>query len=391
MDIEALSNYATDRQKVILEAIKSEGNQLKAADKLGIPRSTLYDQVRTLKLKAAQQGWSPEHDLKHPVPDGFKLKGTSTLYDMQTGEAKIQWVKSNADKERQEEIFREALAALAEDLPKEAPIPCPSYTDDNLAACYPVGDHHFGMLSWHEETGEDYSLSIGKKLLKGSINYLINAAPACKDGLIVILGDFMHYDSFDAVTPAHRNLLDADGRFPKMVRAAIKTLRYMIRACLAKHEKLHVIIEIGNHDTSSSVFLMECMHNIYEDEPRVTIDRSPSHFHYWRFGKCLVGTHHGDKVKHDKLPMIMATDRQKDWGETDYRYWWTGHIHHDSVKEFAGVKCESFRVLAPVDAYAANAGYRSGRDMKAIILHKDYGEVGRHIINPKMLGDIRDG
>ena len=88
--------------------------------------------------------------------------------------------------------------------------------------------------------------------------------------------------------------------------------------------------------------------------------------------------------------MIMATDRQKDWGETDYRYWWTGHIHHDSVKEFAGVKCESFRVLAHVDAYAANAGYRSGRDMKAIILHKEYGEVGRHIINPKMLGDMRN-
>jgi hypothetical protein len=42
-------------------------------------------------------------------------------------------------------------------------------------------------------------------------------------------------------------------------------------------------------------------------------------------------------------------------------------------------------VLAPLDAYAANAGYRSGRDMKSIIMHKLYGEVGRSIVNPRML------
>ena len=195
----------------------------------------------------------------------------------------------------------------------------------------------------------------------------------------------MHYDSFEAVTPAHRNLLDADGRFPKMVRAAIKTIRYMISKALAKHKKVHVIIEIGNHDTSSSIFLMECMHNIYEDEPRITIDRSPSHYHYFRFGKCLIGTHHGDKAKFEKLPLIMAADRSTDWGETEFRYWLTGHIHHDSVKEFAGVKCESFRVLAAADAYAANAGYRAGRDMKAIVYHKHFGEVARHTVNPRML------
>jgi len=378
--------YATDRQKEILIAIKSEGSENKAATLLGLNPSTVNKAYASVKSKAALSGWSPEHGFVHPVPDGFKLKGTSTLYDSETGQPKIQWVKTNVDSARQEEIFREALQGFCDELPKSKPVlKLNLTTDDNLLACYPVGDHHFGMLAWDEEAGENYDLEIATKLLRGSIDYLIDSAPQAETGLIVILGDFMHYDSFEAVTPAHKNLLDADGRFPKMVRSAILALRYMVAQCLLKHQNAHVIIEIGNHDPSSSIFLMECMHNIYENEPRITIDRSPSHFHYYRFGKCLIGTHHGDKVKSEKLPMIMATDRAKDWGETEYRYWWTGHIHHDAVKEFTGCKTESFRVLCPVDAYASNAGYRSGRDMKCIVMHKEYGEVARNIVNPSML------
>jgi hypothetical protein len=81
----------------------------------------------------------------------------------------------------------------------------------------------------------------------------------------------------------------------------------------------------------------------------------------------------------------MATDRREDWGKTRYRYWWTGHVHHDQVKDIQGVKCESFRVLPPADAWADGAGYRSMRDIKAIVFHKEYGEVARHTVNPEML------
>ena len=55
------------------------------------------------------------------------------------------------------------------------------------------------------------------------------------------------------------------------------------------------------------------------------------------------------------------------------------------MKDFTGCKVESFRILAPKDAWAAEKGYRAQQDMKAIILHKDYGEVARHIVNPEML------
>lgn len=381
---ETLRPYATARQWEILKAVDEHGTAEAAARHLKLSRGTITNTQKAVRDKAARQGYSPQHDMRRCVPDGFHLKGTSTLYDAE-GNERLQWVKTSIDHDRQMELFREAIAALTESLPREKPVLAPQVTADHLMACYPVGDHHFGMLAWGEEAGEDYDLQIGERLLTGAIDHLIKVAPPCSEAAIVLLGDFLHYDSFKAVTPTSNHLLDADSRFPKMVRAAIRAVRYMIRAALERHGRVRVIVEIGNHDLSSSVFLMEALYNIYEDEPRVIIDRSPGHFHYFRFGKNLVGTHHGHGVKLDKLPLIMATDRAKDWGETEYRYWWTGHVHHDRVMDFNGCRAESMRILPPADAYAANAGYRSGRDMKAIILHKDYGEVARHIVNPAML------
>jgi hypothetical protein len=164
-------------------------------------------------------------------------------------------------------------------------------------------------------------------------------------------------------------------------------MRYAIEAAAAKHGRVLAIVEIGNHDLASSIFLMEALSNIYENDPRITVDTSPAHYHYFEFGRCLVGTHHGHGPKPDKLPLIMATDRPEEWGRTEHRYWWTGHIHHDTTKDFEGCRVESFRVLPPSDAWATQKGYRSRRDMKSIILHSEYGEVARHTVTPSMFGE----
>jgi hypothetical protein len=81
----------------------------------------------------------------------------------------------------------------------------------------------------------------------------------------------------------------------------------------------------------------------------------------------------------------MAVDRAKDWGETTFRHWLTGHVHHDQMKEFAGCTFESFRTLAAKDAYAAGHGYRSERDMKCIVYHAEYGELMRHTSNIRLV------
>jgi hypothetical protein len=388
---ENLRRFATPRQWEVYLAVQEHGSQSAAATVLDIKQHTISAMLTALRVKAAKYGYSPSHDMTHPAPDGFVVKGTSTLYDATSGEAKIQWVKTDADKVRQHEIFMEAIEALKDDLPQYEPVAPPSVTAENLMAAYVLGDHHFGMYATAEEAGDDYDLGAARDLLMGAMDHLVLATPHCDTALLCLMGDLLHHDGQN-VTPTSRHVLDNSGRYHEMVRAAIQSVRHMVRRCLEHHAKVHIIVEIGNHDLSSSIFLMECLAAVYEADYRVTVDTSPSHFHYFRFGKVLIATHrgHGAKKPADMVA-VVANDRPEDWGATRHRFCWTGHVHHkQQAKDVPGAEWESFRVLPPSDAWAANSGYRAKRDMQAIIMHREHGEVGRHVVNPSMLKGSSD-
>lgn len=337
-----------------------------------------------VKTEMARQGWSPDHDMTKTVPDGYHVKGTSTLYD-EVGQPKLQWVKSNIDHERQRELMLAAIEGMAGELPKVAHRPEPGDTRRELMACYPIGDLHAGMLSWPAETGEDWNLELTERIQCGAMAELVARAPACHHATIINLGDWLHADNMEGVTSRSGHSLDLDGRYAKMIGVGVKVMRQCIESALAKHAEVRVLNIVGNHDDTGALFLAVCLSHVYEDEPRVTVDTSPAPAMYFRHGKTFVGCHHGHSIKADKLPGVMATDRPQDWGETEHRYWWVGHIHHQSVKDYAGVTVESFRTLAAKDAYATWGGYRAPRDMKCIVLHDEHGEVARHTVNPKMI------
>jgi hypothetical protein len=381
---EKLKLYATPRQWDVLCAYEEYGTDVKTAEALGVDKSYI-SRVRTaVTAKAAMNGYAPDHHLTTPTPPGYKIKGTSTLIDKTTGEAKIQWVKTTADAEAQEAAFQAALEGFKDEITPIKPTKAPD-TLSHLLTVYPIGDHHFGMLAWGEETGgEDYDLKRGEFLLCGAMDHLVDTSPASQEAAVLVLGDFMHYDGMAPVTPTHGHLLDADSRFPKMVRAAVKSLRYLVSRALEKHGKVRLIIEIGNHDLSSSIFMMECMSALYENEPRVEVDNSPRNIHCFSFGKNMLGTHHGDKIKVDALVQFFANDFKELWGQTTYRYFHTCHDHHDRVKEVVGGIVEGHRILAPADAHSAK-NHRSLQSMKSIVYHAEFGEVARHTVTPAML------
>ena len=319
------------------------------------------------------------------LPDPKKIVKLSTLYD-QSGKVTQQWVSEKPEDALREALWLECAAKIAADVKRAAPVKAPkgkSHAD--LLAVYPVGDHHTGMMAWPAETGgEAYDLKIAEQILRDAALRLIGVCPPCDQALIAFLGDFLHYDSYDTVTPAHKNLLDADGRYPKMIEVGVRMIRHTVAAALERHKHVTLIFEPGNHDPSSAAFMTILLACLYENEPRVTVDKAPRHYHYYEFGKVLLGTHHGDKAKPAMLPGIMAHDMPEAWGRTSHRLWMTGHVHHESRKEYAGCKVETFGVLAPADAYSAHAGYRSEQSMKAIVFHREHGEVERHTVNPSM-------
>lgn len=383
---EQLKEYATPRQWELAEKFWETGSLTAAAGVLGIHRTTVGESIRTLMQKAAKNGYSPDHDLTHPLPEGYRLRGASTLYNSRTGEPILQWVKSQVDPAAQEEFWRERIKALAEELPRLDPVPPPPDVSGNLMVGYPVCDAHLGMYAWHEETrDDDYDLKIAEDLHHRAMDYLVQSSPSAAKGLVVILGDFFHYDGMAPVTEQSKNQLDSDGRFAKMARVGIRVARRMIDLALRRHREVLLVVDAGNHDPSTAAFLRESLAAMYENEPRLKVERSPSKYHYVRFGLNLIGVHHGDKAKLESLPLLLAQDKPEAWGRTRYRTWWTAHTHRDRVLDVQGTRVESFKTLIPRDAYAAGEGYRSARGMVAVTFHKDFGEVARHTVTPDML------
>ena len=368
----SLCNVCSSQHKDAVNEEIQQGKPLrKIARDYGFSKSSVQRHRKHTYEREAQE-----------VPNGIVTK-VSTLYDAE-GQIKQQWVMEKPEDRDKLILWLEIAKDIAKDIDPISHIQKPAQGIKDLMFCYPIGDLHLGMLSWDKETGHDWDLKIGERVFDQAIDYLTKHSPDADTGLVALLGDFMHYDSFEAITPTSGNILDSDSRYPKMVRVAIRSARNAIEKAARRHQNVRVIIEIGNHDLSSSVFLCEALHVLYENNPRIVVDTAPSHFHYVEHGKVLIGTHHGHGPKPEKLPGIMAADRPEAWGRTKFRYWLTGHVHNQRLWDFPGVSVESFRVIAPQDAWAYNKGYRSQRDMKSIVYHSEFGEVSRVTVNPDM-------
>jgi len=377
--------WASETQKQYFEAVREHGSIRAASRALGVAYSTINGCMKALERRAAVGGYAPEFGLNTPQPSPFSIKGTSTLYD-EAGEKKLQWVKTKVNDEQSEAIIREFVEHLVKDakgLSKH--VSPPKYSNDDLLAVYPLGDPHFGLYAWAAEAGEDFDTSTAESVTKGAIDRLVNSAPPAGTAIVLPLGDLLHADDTSNATPRNKNALDIDTRWAKVMMASLKALKHAIYRALEKHQRVIVRVVGGNHDPHSSYAIAMCLAEYFDNNERVTVDLSPSLFWYYRFGKVLLGSTHGDKAKGADLLGVMASDRAEDWGETKFRYWYCGHIHHVLKREYPGVVVEAFRTLAAADAWTAGMGYRTGRDMYCIVHHRDYGEIERHRCDITML------
>jgi hypothetical protein len=364
----------TVRDVEVLEAVHNHGSYRKAAKFLGVSKSTIDSVVARAKARAARQ--DADQHISRVVPDGFSIKGTTTLF--KDGKPGLQWVKTDRDAERQAEMQRAAIEAMASEVHGMGKItPAPAKVLDDILAVYPFGDPHVGLQVWAKECGTAFDLAEGRRLTLGAVDRLVSAAPKASTAILLLLGDVFHMNDQTNQTPAHKHQLDVDSRFVKVLQVGIETYRHAILRTLEKHQTVIVKLMPGNHDPQAIWTLAFTLDAYFSNEPRVTVDLSPAKHWYYVFGKVLIGSTHGDTQKPEQLPAIMACDKSEDWGKTKHRYWYTGHIHSSNSKEFPGVTWESFRTLAASDAYAMGHGYRAGRDMRCIVLHKEYGEIER--------------
>jgi hypothetical protein len=378
-----LREWATPRQLQVIDAIEKHGSHRAAAAALGMSHGSVGDSMAGLKKRAARMGYAPEFDMTRPVPDGFFLRGTSTYFN-KDGKVAGQWVKNQIDHDKQREIFDAAFAAMAQTLPRIHAAPRPEKTIDALCNLIVFTDYHLGQLSWGRETGADWDLKIAESLLLASFVHMVESSPKAKSCVLTLQGDLLHTDGLLPLTPAHKNVLDADGRFSKIVAAAIRVIRRLVDHALIKHDSVHLVICEGNHDEASSVWLRQMFAALYEKEPRLTVNDSELPFYVHQHGEVMLAFHHGHKVANEQLPMLFAAQFPKIWGNTVKRYAHCGHRHHVDEKEYAGMTVTQHPTLAARDAHSARGGWISERAAALVTYHEKFGQVARTIVTPEM-------
>jgi len=368
----------TENQTQIIKMRISGMSNVEIGAELGRDPKRISEIVQKVHRRAAASGIAPDQNLNREVAPGFTTKRVSTAYNTE-GEIVLQWHIQEPERQKIEELVDQFVEGFKDEVRGiHTPIDPPRSTDDDLMVAYLIGDHHLGMLAHHSETmGDDYDVKISQNLLENAIDRLVGSAPSGEVGVLVNLGDFMHINDSTSSTPNSKNLLDSDGRYSKTIRAASNVIKRTVLRMLEKHNQVWLVNVRGNHDPDAALWLNEVMRLYFEDDPRVKVFDNASKFIWWQWGKNLVVTHHGDRIKMSNLHGSIVSNLRQEWGESDHTFVWTGHIHHKNQEEYGGALFESWNILAPADAWHSGSGYASSRSMTCVILHKLYGEQGR--------------
>lgn len=358
-------------------------NYSEGARRMNLNRVSFQHRVK----EAARRGIAPGH-FEHGTAPGFHL-GKSTIQRGPDGTIERTWERQYPDKEQLLEALRAVVEAMRDDIKpaKEVPLSRASRAAamPHLLTLYTFTDYHLGMLAWHREGGADWDIRIAEELGLAAMRALVAGAPTSNTGVVNIAGDWLHYDSLLSITPTNGHILDADSRFGRIVDVAIRMIQHLVAEALSKHPNVILIVQEGNHDIASSVWLRKLFATLYRRQRRIKVHDEELPYYALEWGKVLLGFHHGHLSKNQSLPALFSTQFREMWGRCPKVYIHTGHRHHLEVKDHVGARVHQHPTLAARDAYAARGGWWSEREITAITYHKAYGQVASHTVTPEML------
>lgn len=378
-EVDALLPFCTtDRQRECLEAIRGSTNS-DAAIALGMHERTLRKIMAMLRGRATLGGVMQKMGINKPVDAPLEIIGTSQYHSDQ----KV-WIKTKVSDLLKRQMFEEAAVAMAETLPRLAPINPPAFSAPDFVNVYTFTDCHVGGLVSADQCGESWNLEIAEQVLTGCLDLMLKRATKADHGVLVIQGDWLHQNGSKPFTPTSGHLLDAE-RFTPTVRVCIRILRRMVKRMLERHQHVRMVICEGNHDIDPTIWLREMFAAWCEDEPRLTVEQSEHPYYVAKFDDVMLAWHHGHMTKNDNLPLYFAAKFPEIWGTTKYRYVDTGHMHHRHVKEHAGITLQQHPTITAADSHSTRHAYLSQRVAIAATYHRRHGKYLEYFVTPAML------
>ena len=348
------------------------------AEKYDLTLRVVCRRVATLKAS----GYDPDNDRFHKNPEEHAVKGYSTLVRMKDKDDDsigkvLEWVKTNVALEDQVNSAKRIIQASIHNIEPAPLVPFKNEIQStNRFTVIPIGDPHIGLMVWSKETGESWDIDIAKRVYVKVFTRLLESMPDTEECVLVNTGDCFHADNAAGVSTRSGHRFDLDGHHGKWLDAGYMLMRLFTDMCLQKYKHVEFINVPGNHDDVLGRTMGSLIEHVYLNNPRVKVQKGDNPFQYVHKENVLLGFAHGHTCKLPSLPGKMADDQYKLWGNSTYRHWITGHVHHKSwvqFKEHPGCKVETVGIIPPKDAWAHGGGYGAGRGLQGLIFDKKLG------------------
>jgi predicted phosphodiesterase len=244
-------------------------------------------------------------------------------------------------------------------------------------------DLHYGKYGWEDETGSSYSREEARSLLIKHTTLLCEDIVKFGKPEKIICGsgsDWLHIDNPHGTT-TRGTPQDIDGTYSQIV----------IEGSELAHDHVEMLRQVapvewipvpGNHDRASALTVMLYLRAVYKDSKDVTIKSSPARRQYVLYGDSLLGFSHGDTVKPADCHAVMVKEASAMWAQSKFQYMFTGHLHHEVIREIHGITTIQLKSLSGIDRFHSNNGYiTSGRSLQAFVVSQDRG-ITAQLVSP---------
>lgn len=352
---------------------------------MSIDRLKDYRKKHPHQVRMTTEDYTAWKDFKKDKNDREKLlKTEAESAGIDLKDIKHYWYKSEKfsmfaknEGKTYEELRDEVIAEMDAYSPKYPKVKRKPCKDSHLLVL-DIADLHIGKLASEFESSSAYNHVIAVNRAKEGVQGILDKSSGFNiDKIAFVIGnDVLHVDTPKNTTTSGTsqdtscNWYDAFHMARMLYVDVIETLMQVA--------DVHIVYNPSNHDYMSGFMLADSIKSWFRLSKNVTFDASISHRKYFKYGKNLIGTTHGDGAKQSNLPQLMSIEAKKEWAECDHYYWYTHHLHHKTAKDYMNVTVETLRSPSGTDSWHHQKGYEhSPKAVEGFIHHKEQGQVAR--------------
>jgi len=346
-------------------------------------------EIEKFKIKTSE-GYRKDRKVKWKVRDGKVLEGdvddSGKMLVVPLLHLEVRFIKKK-NIVQAKDALKTMVDSAKSFSPKYPKIKYQKYSDGCMYEI-DIPDIHLGRVSWAEETGKDYDVTIASEAAHSVLDQLImNAQNYNINKILLPFGnDFFNTDNQRGTT-TQGTPQQEETIWQRTFKQGRELAVSLIDKCSVV-APVDVVIVHGNHDTERSLYLGEALECWYHNNPNVKIDNRAVTRKYYDYGKNLIGLTHGQTPKANNLPLIMAVEEPEKWANSKFREWHIGHYHSKaniihSTKEGIGIVVRVLRSLAVADAWTFNHGFVGAiRAGESFLWHPNNGMIAQFTAMP---------